>query len=126
METEIISTLTKVENTNKSQEPRNILLTTKEFLSPKLIAEYCNQGFIKGSEAVRLYISASIVSRVRQGKDCFERTTTIAKKLNVSPALVRQTIKRQCKISRAGYNGQRGGRNWILIGINDKQKIIQP
>lgn len=109
-----------IENTDKNQDSKNPLLTCKEFLNPKLIEEYCNQGIIGGSEAVRLYIAASVVSHTKQSKDYYESVVSIAQKLHVSSALARQAIQRQNIISRAGLNGQRGRRAWILKGINDK------
>ena len=120
MEKETNKVSTTAENTNKSQVPNNKLLTCKEFLNPKLIAEYCSQGFIEGSAAVRLYIAASIFAHIRQKKDYFEQAANIARKLNVTPELVRQAIQRQDKIVRGGFNGQRGRRHWIISGINDQ------
>ena len=113
------------ESTNKNQELIKYLLTCDEYLNPKLIAAYCNLGIIGGSMAIRLYIAASIVAQTKHGKDYFERTTRIAKKLNVTKELVRQALQsqRQDKISRAGKNGQRGRRNWIFKGINDQNHI---
>lgn len=116
---------TEMENTDKNQEQKNPLLTSKDFINPNLLIEWCKQGFIGGSEAVRLYITASVISHTRDGKDYFEKAVNIARKLNVSPALVRQTIQRQDKITRAGRNGQRGRRNWVLKGINDKRETKQ-
>lgn len=114
------------ENTNKNQESGNPLLTKKGFVNPNVLIEWCKQGFIEGSDAVRQYITASIITHTRDGKDYFEKAVNIARKLHVSPALVRQAIHKHAKISRTGSNGQ-GRRCWILIGINDKsvKKIIE-
>ena len=124
METTQTVALATAEGADKNKETKKLLLTCKEFLSPKLIVEYCNLKLIGGSDAVRLYITASVIANARLHKNYFEQAVNIARKLHVTPELVRQAIQRQDTIFRGGFNGQRGRRNWIIVGINDKQKII--
>ena len=99
-------------------QPKNPLITSKEYISPTVIIELFKQGFIDGSEAARLYIATSIISLARQNKPFYLRTKFIAQKLSITPELVRQAVSRQNKIIRDGRNGQRG-RRWIVIGINE-------
>lgn len=104
---------------SKIQASINPLLNRKEYITPPLVIEYCKQSLIRGSAVVRLYITASIIANARRGKGYFEQAKNIARKLNVTPELVRQAIQRQDIIYRGGSNGQRGRRYWRIKGIND-------